>query len=157
MRRRRRLFLIESLAVLCVLGRPVHVPSARNREKRLSVCWFQICTNMKRHNSIQHTERACAILKHHNSIHHAHRVPFPSAFRSVCIFAPIIFSFLNLSYVKGWSGKYSLFLELLRYLMSKRHTLSYCCCHKSGAWRPNVTHYNLRLLLIYFIVVFYQS
>ena len=36
-----------------------------------------------------------------------------------------IFSFLNLSYIKEWSGKYSPFLELLRRLMSKRHILSY--------------------------------
>ena len=37
LRRLRRRFLIKSLAVLCVRGRPVHVLSARNREKRL---WF---------------------------------------------------------------------------------------------------------------------
>ena len=36
-----------------------------------------------------------------------------------------IFSFLNLSYIKEWSGKYSPFLELSRRLMSKRHILSY--------------------------------
>ena len=36
-----------------------------------------------------------------------------------------IFSFLNLSYIKEWSGKYSPFLELSRCLMSKRHILSY--------------------------------
>ena len=35
LRRRRRRFLIESLAVLCVRGWPVHVLSTKNREKRL--------------------------------------------------------------------------------------------------------------------------
>ena len=57
---------MESLAVLCVRRWPVHVPSARNREKRLSVgvsvpnlCHLEI----KPHNS--------------NSIHHAHRVSQP--------------------------------------------------------------------------------
>ena len=48
--RRMRRFLIESLAVLCVRGWPVHFPSVRNREKRLLVCWFQICAILKRHN-----------------------------------------------------------------------------------------------------------
>ena len=76
----------------------------------------------------------CAILKHHNSIHHAHCVPVPSAFRYLWIFASSIFSFLNLSYnIKRWSRMYSLFLELLRCLMSKVHILSYCCWHKTGA------------------------
>ena len=37
LRRRRRRFLIESLAVLCVRGLPVHVSSARNRENSLFV------------------------------------------------------------------------------------------------------------------------
>ena len=40
LRRRMKRFLIESLAVLCVRVWPVHVRSARNREKRLSVCQF---------------------------------------------------------------------------------------------------------------------
>ena len=35
LRRRRRRFLIESLAVLCVPGWPVYVLSAKNGEKRL--------------------------------------------------------------------------------------------------------------------------
>ena len=97
----------------------------------------------------------CAILKRHNSlfvsiIPFAHGFPFPAfpALRNPWVFASSwfrgliwnlscffvnstnfkarsIFSFLNLSYVKEWSGKYSPFLELLRRLMSKRHILSY--------------------------------
>ena len=43
----------ESLAVLCVCGRPVHVSSVRNREKRLPECRFQICAILKRQNSIR--------------------------------------------------------------------------------------------------------
>ena len=43
----------ESLAVLCVRGRPVHVSSVRNREKRLPECRFQICAILKRQNSIR--------------------------------------------------------------------------------------------------------
>ena len=35
LRRRRRRFLIESLAALCVRGRSVHVPGARNSKKRM--------------------------------------------------------------------------------------------------------------------------
>ena len=58
LRRRMRRFLTESLAVRCVLGWPAHVLSARNREKRLSVCRFEICAILKRHNSIKHAERA---------------------------------------------------------------------------------------------------
>ena len=36
-RKETRRFLIEWLGFLCVLGGPVHVPRARNREKRLKV------------------------------------------------------------------------------------------------------------------------
>ena len=106
--------------VLCVCGWPVHVPSARNWE----------CVSV--------SSKSAPSLKHHNSIHHAHCVPVPSAFRYRWIFASSIFSFLNLSYnVKGWSGMYSLFLELLRCLMSKLHILSYCWWDKTGAYiRP---------------------
>ena len=66
----------------------------------------------------------------YNSIHHSHRVPVPSAFRNPWIFASSwfrgliwdlscffvnatnfkarsIFCFLNLSYIKDWSEKYS--------------------------------------------------
>ena len=121
LRRRRRCFLMELLAVLCVCGWPVHVPSARNWEEVVGV-----------------SSKSAPSLKHHNSIHHAHCVPVPSAFRYLWIFASSIFSFLNLSYnVKGWSGMYSLFLELLRCLMSKLHILSYCWWDKTGAYiRP---------------------
>ena len=58
---RRIRFLIESLAALCVCGRPVHFPGVRKQENRLlvsSVCWFHICATLKRDNSIQHAERA---------------------------------------------------------------------------------------------------
>ena len=97
----------------------------------------------------------CAILKRHNSlfvsiIPVANGFPFPAfpALRNPWVFASSwfrgliwnlscfivnstnfkarsIFSFLNLSYIKEWSGKYSPFLELSRRLMSKRHILSY--------------------------------
>ena len=105
------------LAVLCVCGCPVHVSSTRNREKRLSVCWFQICAILKCHNSIQHAERAIR------------------AFHNLWILTSTIFSFLNLLYIKGWSGKYSLFLELLRCLISKQRILSYYSVHKESSVR----------------------
>ena len=70
---------MELLAVLCVCGWPVHVPSARNWEEVVGV-----------------SSKSAPSLKHHNSIHHAHCVPVPSAFRYVWIFASSIFSFLNL-------------------------------------------------------------
>ena len=68
LRRRRVRFLIESLSVLCVRGRPLRVPSERNREGSVSVPNLHhletsleqfsmprvlFCSNLKRHNSIQ--------------------------------------------------------------------------------------------------------
>ena len=58
---RRIRFLIESLAALCVCGRPVHIPDVRKQQNRLlvsSVCWCHICAILKRDNSIIHAERA---------------------------------------------------------------------------------------------------
>ena len=59
-RRKKTLPTIESLAILYVRGRPVHVSSARNREKRLSVwsavCPFQIFVILKCHNSMFATQ-----------------------------------------------------------------------------------------------------
>ena len=52
---RRIRFLIESLAALCVCGRPVNIPDVRKQENRLlvsSVCWFYICAILKRDNNI---------------------------------------------------------------------------------------------------------
>ena len=43
----------KSRSLFCVRGGPVHVLSARNREKRLLVCRFQICVILKRQNSIR--------------------------------------------------------------------------------------------------------
>ena len=67
LRRWGRRFLIESLVTLCVRGWPVHVPSTRNREKRLSVgsksapSWnVTIASSMP--------SVPCAILKRHNSM-----------------------------------------------------------------------------------------
>ena len=54
--RKKTLPTIESLAILYVRGRPVHVSSARNREKRLTiwsaVCPLQILAILKCHNSM---------------------------------------------------------------------------------------------------------
>ena len=108
--------------MFCVFTRqPVHVPSMRNREKRLSVCRFQICAILKCHGNIQHAEHA---MRHFETSQYyvcvtivsimPIAIPIPSAFCN--LFASSIFSFLNLSYIKGWSGKYSVFLELLRCL-----------------------------------------
>ena len=98
-----RRFLIESLAVLCVHGWPVHVLSARNREKRL---WFG--------SKSAPSWNVTIVCLRHNSIHHSHRVPVPSAFRNPWIFASSWFnlgSFLLLREFHKLQGKINLFFS----------------------------------------------
>ena len=70
---RRIRFLIESLAALCVCGRPVHIPDVRKQQNRLlvsSVCWCHICAILKRDNSIMHAERTMGHFEMPVCLHH---------------------------------------------------------------------------------------
>lgn len=149
LRQQRRCFLIESLGFLCAWV--ACACSKWERSRKEVVGRFQICTRLKRHNSIQ---RAMYFVLHHFEMsgwnEMSHCTQWPLSMMTHYGHIPVERSHLHSHSDPLWSqSKQTVHWVAIAPNKCRftRHCYFPCWTRKQSFLGPKATHYNLRLLL----------